>query len=112
MIKQNSLLLVGAAIAFAAVARAADPPAALPAFTNPGFANPDTPGLMDGKPAGDVPNTVDMLVLKQLAIGGQAEVSLGKMGRERGAAGVKDFGARMVDDHTAANSKLASVARS
>src|ERR1044072_2528812 len=114
MLRLRTLMIpVAAALATTPLLHAADPPlpAALPDYTNPGFANPDTPGVMDGKPAGNIPNTVDILFLKQLAIGGQTEVALGKLARDRGAEPVQGFGKRMVDDHTQANAKLASLAR-
>jgi putative membrane protein len=80
---------------------------------NPAFANPDTPGLLDGKPAADVVNAVDVTFLKQLAIGGRAEVELGKLAGERSSvANITTFGKRMVKDHGDANGKLASLARS
>lgn len=82
------------------------------AFANPTFANPDTPGLLDGKPAPDVPNNVDVTFLQQLAIGGRAEVELGKLADGRGgAASVDAFGQHMVRDHGAANTRLATLAR-
>ena len=83
------------------------------ASANPTFANPDTPGLLDGKPAPDVANTSDMVFLKQMAIGGRAEVELGKLAADRsGTKSIDDFGQRMAKDHGDANSKLASLARS
>jgi len=48
-----------------------------------------------------------------LAEAGIAEVQLGKLAQEKGAdQAVKDFGAMMVKDHTAANDKLQSIASS
>ena len=82
MAKQIFLCSVAAA-ALATMVHAADPPPAAPEFANPAFANPDTPGLLDGKPAPNVPNTADIAFLQQLAIGGRAEVALGKLAGER-----------------------------
>ena len=46
------------------------------------------------------------------ADGGMAEVQLGQLASEKGTdAGVKDFGAMMVKDHSAANSKLIALAK-
>jgi putative membrane protein len=108
------ICLVTASAALHAQAPKASPaPAADPAFANPTFANPDTPGLTAGKPSAEVANTADIVFLQQLAIGGRAEVALGKLAQERSSmAGVDDFGEHMVKDHSAANSKLAAVARS
>ena len=93
--------------------RAAEaPPAARPEYANPAFANPDTPGLMAGKPAADASNTADVIFLKQLAIGGRAEVELAKLTGQRGdSAEVDQFGKRMTEDHGRANSRLNSLAR-
>jgi putative membrane protein len=108
-------LLVCSALGITSLVGAAEAPRAEagdPAFTNPAFANPDTPGLLAGKPRADVPNTTDTVFLKQLAIGSRAEVELGRLAQERSShAGIDDFGQHMVKDHSAANGKLASVAR-
>jgi putative membrane protein len=107
------IVFVAVATALASSASAAEPPKALAAAANPTFANPDTPGLMAGKPAPDVANTVDIVFLKQLSLGSRAEVDLGKLADERSSTpGVEKFGQRMVKDHTAVNGKLASLARS
>jgi putative membrane protein len=108
-------LLVCSTFGVAALVRAAEGPKAAAgdaAFTNPAFANPDTPGLLAGNPRADVPNVSDIVFLKQLAIGGRAEVELGKLAQERsGRAGIDDFGQHMVKDHSGANNKLSAVAR-
>lgn len=94
-------------------ALAAEPPKAEPAYANPAFANPDTPGIMAGTPKPNVPNTADIIFIQQLALGGRAEVEQGKIAQQRSeVAGVDTFGEHMVKDHSAANSKLASIARS
>jgi putative membrane protein len=98
----------------AATAVAADaPPKADPAFANPAFANPDTPGLMAGKPAPDVTNTVDVVFLKQMAIGNRAELELGKLANERSdVSGIDAFGDQMVRDHGTSGKDLSALARS
>ena len=48
----------------------------------------------------------------EAANGGMAEVELGKLAQEKGMSqGVKDFGAMMVKDHSAANVKLQALAK-
>jgi putative membrane protein len=95
-----------------AVAADAPPPKASPAFGNPGFANPDTPGLLVGAPAADAANTVDVIFMQQMAMGGRAEVDLGNLAVDRSdVAGIDGFGKQMVRDHGAANKELTSVAR-
>jgi putative membrane protein len=54
-------------------------------------------------------NDVDFA--KEAAAGGMAEVKLGQLAEEKGTnQAVKDFGKRMVEDHSAANEKLNAVA--
>jgi putative membrane protein len=97
----------------ASAAVPAAPPDAAPAFANPAFANPDTPGLRDGKPAPDTTNATDIVFVKSLAIGGRAEVELGKLAEQRSSdPDVDAFGGRMAKDHGGSNAKLASLARS
>jgi putative membrane protein len=105
--------LVAAALAALVSGAAPAAPDAAPAYANPTFANPDTPGLLEGKPAADAANVTDIVFLKSLANGGRAEVELGKLAEQRAASReVKEFGGHMVKDHSAANSRLAAVARS
>ncbi len=53
----------------------------------------------------------DASFYKKAAEGGMFEVDAGKMAQDKGASqGVKDFGAMMVKDHSAANDKLKSIA--
>src|ERR1700677_4414333 len=53
----------------------------------------------------------DESFFKHAAEGGLAEVNDGKLAQDKGASqAVKDFGAMMVKDHSAANDKLMSVA--
>jgi putative membrane protein len=53
----------------------------------------------------------DESFFKNAAEGGMAEVNTGKLAQEKGAShSVKEFGAMMVKDHSAANEKLKSLA--
>ena len=53
----------------------------------------------------------DESFFKNAAEGGMAEVNAGKLAQEKGASqAVKDFGAMMVKDHSAANEKLNALA--
>ena len=55
----------------------------------------------------------DRAFYMKAASGGMAEVEAGKLAQEKGASeGVKSFGAKMVEDHTAANEKLMALAAS
>jgi putative membrane protein len=53
----------------------------------------------------------DAALYKKAAEGGTAEVELGKLAQDKSStANVKEFGAMMVSDHSAANDKLKAVA--
>ena len=107
----RSLMLITAAGVFTTGAWADSTKTHISA-ANPTFANPDTPGLLEGKPT-DAANTVDIVFLKQMAIGNRAEVELGKLAGDRSSvAGIDRFGELMVKDHNDASSKVASLARS
>jgi putative membrane protein len=55
----------------------------------------------------------DAAFYKHAAEGGMAEVELGNLAQEKSSnPSVKDFGAMMVKDHSAANEKLKSIAAS
>jgi putative membrane protein len=58
-------------------------------------------------------STTDRMFMNKVAQGGMAEVKLGQLATEKGASRpVKDFGQRMVTDHSQANDKLKSIASS
>ena len=53
----------------------------------------------------------DSKFVRQAAVGGMAEVELGKLAAEKAStADVKQFGQRMVDDHSKANDELKALA--
>jgi putative membrane protein len=53
----------------------------------------------------------DKAFIKEAASGGMMEVQLGEMAQQKGQSrDVKDFGARMVKDHTKANEELKALA--
>lgn len=54
----------------------------------------------------------DLEFMKNAAIGGMAEVDLGKLAQQNGQSpDVKSFGARMVQDHSRANEQLMNIAK-
>jgi putative membrane protein len=58
-------------------------------------------------------NKTDAKFAVEAANGGMAEVELGKLAQEKGLSQqVKDFGAMMVNDHSAANLKMTALAKS
>jgi putative membrane protein len=72
--------------------------------------NPNDPNMT--MPDTTAVNTVsDSDFAKEAAQGGMAEVKLGQLAQEKGSSDeVKQFGKKMVDDHSQANDKLKSVA--
>ncbi len=77
---------------------------------------PSNPDMNNQTPGQNNPDTMTMKVddkkfAKEAALGGMTEVELGKLATEKGASdGVKQFGQKMVDDHTKANDQLKEVA--
>ena len=66
-----------------------------------------------GKAAADSVSRADRKFMEKAAQGGMAEVQLGKLAAEKAqAAEVKQFGQRMVDDHSKANDQLKQIASS
>jgi putative membrane protein len=87
------------------------PAAALAQIGNPAFMAPDTRFESPGVPAPNQTNTTDRVFAELAAEGGLAEVTFGELAEGRsGATAVGDFARRMVDDHTAANDRLAGIA--
>lgn len=68
---------------------------------NPGGMAPDTPGKEMGQPAPEGSNTQDKLFVRQAAVGGRAEVELGKLAQKKASTdSVRQFAGHMVDAHT------------
>lgn len=104
------------------------PGATAPGTTAPGAGAPDngtgtnatTPGTgaeahgttQSGTTATGVSKS-DKRFIRKAAQGGLAEVELGKLAQQRGSSQeVRDFGQRMVTDHSQANDKLMTIAQS
>ncbi len=82
----------------------------------PGMGNPtggSTSGSMRdslGAPGTTGQQMLDKQFVQKAAAGGLAEVKLGTLATQKGGAEVKAFGQKMVDDHTAIDKDMASVA--
>lgn len=77
--------------------------------TGPATASPGYPGTPDA--ASMDMHVNDKAFLKKAAEGNMTEVELGKLAQEKGSSpAVKEFGKRMVEDHTKANEELSSAA--
>ena len=86
---------------------------AMPAFAQqPRPANPNTATLSTASPnAARELDRADMNFVKEAAIGGMAEVEMGKVAEQNAQdPQVKEFGNRMVRDHSDANTKLTTIA--
>jgi putative membrane protein len=79
---------------------------------NPAGAAPDTPNIDTGHPAAAHANTADQLFVKEIGLGGMAEVTFGKLAAQKAQSPqVKAFGRQMADEHGKANDKLTPLAR-
>jgi putative membrane protein len=89
-----------------------------PGGQSPGGQTPSTatppvgPGTMPGNGPEAMPIRVDdKKFVKNAALGGMTEVELGKLAAQKGSSdAVKQFGQKMVDDHSKANEELKQVA--
>jgi putative membrane protein len=79
---------------------------------NPAGMSPDTPGKEMAQPAPEGSNTQDKLFVRQAALGGQAEVELGKIAQKKASdASVREFAEHMVEAHTKSNQQLLRAGR-
>jgi putative membrane protein len=105
-------MLSSTSIATVAVWALSASAAAAQSLGNPGGMAPDTPRMESGNPPPDHPNTQDKLFVRQAAIGGRAEVELGKLAQDKAQAqSVREFGERMTQDHGDANERLLALGK-
>jgi putative membrane protein len=79
---------------------------------NPAGLSPDTPGKEMGQPTPEGSNVQDKLFVRQAALGGQAEVELGKMAQKKASnESVREFAGHMVKAHTDSNQQLLRLGR-
>jgi len=77
-----------------------------------GTTSPSSTSNMKSGATASVPSA-DKAFVEKAAVGGLAEVAMGKMAQEKGSSDqVKQFGSRMVEDHSKANDELKQVASS
>jgi putative membrane protein len=77
---------------------------------NPAGATPGTE-TRSGLPAPNQPNVADRNFARAAAAGGLAEVQLGQLANQKGQSPeARQFGQRMVDDHSKANTELKELA--
>ncbi len=75
------------------------------------LAHQDSPAAKANTTTASRPSIADTHFAKEAAQGGMAEVKLGQLAQDKGASdSVKNFGKRMVDDHSKAGDKLKDVA--
>ena len=104
-----TIVCMTAMAASGALAQPASLPVAAPG--NPASTPAGTPHAAPGTPAPDQLNNSDRLFSQSLAAGGLAEVEAGKLAsRASGNAMVRQFGERMIQDHSQANEQLTNLA--
>jgi len=107
MKRQRNLmtLTLAAAVAIPALAQTPQPPKTPPATSKP--STTDTKSTADAKASA----SADSAFIHTAAMGGMAEVELGKLAVANATSSdVKLFAQRMVDDHSKANDELKSLA--
>jgi putative membrane protein len=107
----TSALAAGALLAAGGTAHAQA--GRMPQSGAPPYPSPDAGPAPGAMPDATAVNTVsDSDFAKEAAQGGMAEVKLGQLAQDKGTSdAVKEFGKRMVDDHSAANDKLKTIAQ-
>jgi len=105
-----ALVLFVAVPAFAQMGGAPNQNPGAPGYGQPSYSQ-GAPGRMDNTMPTQTSMTNDTDFARDAAEGGLAEVKMGELAQQKGTnATVKDFGKRMVEDHTQANDKLKQVA--
>ena len=78
---------------------------------NPTGMTPGTPQSRPGMPVPNQPNVSDRNFARAAAAGGLSEVELGQLAEHEGqSSAVREFGQRMVSDHSKANAQLKELA--
>ncbi len=113
------IILLGTATALCPVALfAQSDPMAPPSNTTPTPPGPNHQSTIStqestGMSSDSTEMMKDKMFLRKAAAGGMAEVQLGELATQKaGAQDVKDFGQKMVTDHTALNNEMAPIADS
>ena len=104
-----TIACIAALVASGALAQPASPPAAAPG--NPATTPAGTLHTAPGTPAPDQLNDSDRVFIDALAAGGMAEVEAGKLAsRVTGNTMMRQFGERMIQDHSKTNKQLMDIA--
>ncbi|HWW24248.1 MAG TPA: DUF4142 domain-containing protein [Edaphobacter sp.] len=111
------VILLGAATALCPIAIFAQSDTATPPTTNntPNLPTQNRSPVQESTGMSNEPNDAikDKMFLRRACAGGLAEVQLGQLATQKaGAQDVKDFGQKMVTDHTALNNEMAPIADS
>jgi putative membrane protein len=123
--RQMRIITLGKAIALSSVvlspailvaqSNPMNPQGSTSSANSPGQQQPSSTSMQDsGNNAGEISRIMkDKMFLRKAAEGGMAEVKFGELAAQKGSSeGVKAFGQKMVDDHTALNNEMAPIADS